>query len=144
MAALQQGVVVLRYKQRKRPILVLPSLVLPVLLFIASILIFLFGVSTQGWLFVIFAVIAGRTSIRQFMFWRKSSSHSRDWWFFHIENMFTCCIATITAFAVTAVPRLFPSLDLDSIWVWLAPTFIMVPWMLWFIRKYEKQFGLKK
>ena len=50
------------------------------------------------------------------------------------------CIATVTAFLVTAAPRLFPDAGLNSMWVWLLPTIVIVPWQIYFIRKYEKQF----
>lgn len=144
LTALQQGIVVFKYKKRASGVKNARTLLLPSLLFLISTFTAVFGVATSKWLFLAFGLLALRTAYRQIIYWRSSPKHQRDWWFFHLENMFICCIATITAFAVTAAPRIFPSSNLDSIWTWLAPTAVMVPWMLWFNRKYERQFGLVK
>jgi len=144
LTSLQQGIFVFRFKKRIGKVISFGSLGLPILLVVVSALTLTKGVVSQNWLFIIFAVLAGRTALKQIKYWRNPPAHSKNWWFFHLENMFTCCIATVTAFAVTAIPRIFPSAQFDSVWVWLAPSFILVPWMVWFMKKYEFQFGLRK
>lgn len=144
LTSLQQGIVVFRYKNRPGKVLSIGSLGMPLVLAVFSILMLVMGLTSRNWLFVIFSSLAGRTAMKQIKYWQNPPTHSKDWWFFHLENMFICCIATVTAFAVTAIPRLFPSTNLSSVWIWLAPTIIMVPWMTWFTRKYETQFGLRK
>ncbi len=144
LTSLQQGIFVFRYKKRSGQVLSLGSLGLPVLLVAISVVTLMKGIASQNGLLVVFAALAGRTAQKQITYWKNPQTHSKDWWFFHLENMFTCCIATVTAFVVTAVPRVFPSVHFTSIWMWLAPTFILVPWMMWFIRKYKLQFGLMK
>jgi len=141
LTSLQQGIIVFKHKIRST-VSTFSTLGLPIGLMIIAALMLLYGLSLQKWLFVIFGILAFRTGREQFQFWKNPQKHKMDWWFFHLENMFTCCIATITAFAVTAIPRLFPNSALDSIWIWLLPTLVMVPWQIYFIRKYEKQFGL--
>jgi len=142
--ALQQGLIVFRFKKRVGAVLSLGCMGFPALLILVSVFTLIKGLASQSWLFVVFALLAGRTAMKQVNYWRNPPLHSKDWWFFHLENMFTCCIATATAFVVTALPRIFPQTHFDSIWVWLAPTVILVPWMAWFTRKYELQFGLRK
>ncbi|MBC7456767.1 MAG: DUF2306 domain-containing protein [Bdellovibrionaceae bacterium] len=142
LTSLQQGIFVFRFKKRVGAVVSIGSIGFPVLLILVSALTLIKGLASQNGLFVLFALLAGRTAIKQINYWRNPPLQSKDWWFFHLENMFTCCIATVTAFAVTALPRIFPQAHFDSIWVWLAPTFILVPWMIWFTRKYELQFGL--
>jgi uncharacterized membrane protein len=144
LTSLQQGIFVFRFKRRSGSVLTLGSMGFPALLILASFFTLIKGLASQNWLFVIFALLAGRTAIKQINYWRNPPLRSKEWWFFHLENMFICCIATVTAFAVTAVPRIFPEAHFDSLWVWLAPTVILVPWMIWFMRKYELQFGLRK
>lgn len=139
LTALQQGLFVFNYKKRVGKISSWASLGLPIVLINFSALTMAYGLATKNWLFVAFAAIAGRTAFKQVKYWNSSPVHKQHWWFFHLENMFTCCIATVTAFMVTAVPRLYPGMN--SIWVWLAPTFIMVPWMTWFSRRYERKFA---
>lgn len=143
LASLQQGLYVFRFKKRIAKTMTFGSLGLPAILMFISLLILVKGSISQNWLFVIFGILAGATAAKHLRFWLTQQSHPKDWWFFHLENMFTCCIATVTAFMVTAVPRLYPSIRFDSIWVWLAPTFVLVPWMIWFKIKYQKQFGMK-
>lgn len=144
LTALQQGIYIFRHKKRDGRVVSIGSLGLPVLLLFIAFLILVKGFGSQNWLFVIFALIAGRTAVMKIKYWLSQPAHPREWWFFHLESMFTCCIATITAFTVTAVPRLIPGIPIDSVWVWLTPTFVLVPWMLWFRFRYERQFGLKK
>jgi hypothetical protein len=144
LACLQQGIIVFRFKNRLSKVSSIGSIGLPLILSVFSILMLAMGLTSRNWLFVIFSLLAGRTAIKQIKYWLNPPAHSKDWWFFHLENMFICCIATVTAFTVTAVPRLFPSMNLESIWIWLPPTIVMVPWMIWFTRKYEIQFRLRK
>jgi len=141
--SLQQGISVFKYKTRKGPVKKFEVMALPFILVMLSIVMLVYGVQMQKWLIIIFAALGGRVTFKQYKYWSQPPAHSKDWWFFHLENMFTCCIATVTAFIVTALPRLLPSIRFDSVWMWLAPTIIMVPWMIWFNKKYEKQFNVK-
>ncbi|NDG85668.1 MAG: hypothetical protein EBX52_11625 [Proteobacteria bacterium] len=143
LTSLQQGIFVFRHKRPTGAVISPGSLGLPVALAGMCALTLVKGVATGKWLFISFALLAGRTVMKQIRYWRNPPVHSKDWWFFHLENMFVCCIATVTAFMVTAVPRIFPAAHYDSIGVWLSPTFVLLPWMFWFIKKYERQFGLR-
>jgi hypothetical protein len=144
LSALQQGISVFKYKNRSGSVKNFETMFLPVTLLLISVILVVYGVQIQKWLFIIFSVLGGRVAMKQLKYWNQAPAHSKDWWFYHLENMFISCIATVTAFIVTAVPRLFPQMDFDSVWMWLAPTIIMVPWMIWFNKKYEKQFNLKR
>lgn len=140
LATLQQGLYVLKQKKREKPNKTLKARGLPVALLVVAVAIVVMGAILQKILFVIFGVIGIRTAQKQITFWTQGTSSPYSWWFYHLENMFTCCIGTVTAFVVTAVPRIYP--QFDSVYVWIAPTVIMTPWMIWFIRKYQRKFSL--
>jgi hypothetical protein len=144
VTSLQQGIFVFRFQKRTGAVHSLGALVLPTCLLLMSVVTLFRGAVLQNWLFLVFGVLAGSRALKQVRYWKEPPVHSKDWWFFHLENMFTCCIATVTAFVVTAVPRLMPSASTNSLWMWLAPNLALVPWMVWFIRKYELKFGLRK
>jgi len=142
--SIQQGMIVLKYKIRN-DVFVAPKMVLiPILLFVFSILMWATGALVAKDLFSIFAVIGIVTSIKHFRFWMNPQKHPKDWFIYHLKNMMAACIATVTAFLVTAMPRLMPAFKFDSIWIWILPTIVMVPWMYWFVYKYEKKFGINQ
>ncbi|RYZ75625.1 MAG: hypothetical protein EOP06_32175 [Proteobacteria bacterium] len=142
LTALQQGLYVFRAKARVTPLIAPGSIILPMTLTVASLAMLYVGFQSKSWLYGAFSLLALRTAYKQVTYWRMPPTRPMHWFFFHLENMFTSCIATVTAFAVTALPRIIPGSRFDSIWIWLAPTLILVPWMLRFIRKYEKKFGV--
>ncbi|GAK00183.1 hypothetical protein JCM19055_3258 [Geomicrobium sp. JCM 19055] len=61
--------------------------------------------------------------------------------------MLSCGISTVTAFVVFGAPRLF-SLDEAPLWLWFAPTVILVPLIIYFTtleyRKASRKKGAKK
>lgn len=132
LTSLQQGVYVLTRKRKGEALFTLKTLGLPVALLAVSVGIIAVGAIYGKALFLVFGTIAGRVAYKEISYWRNTTG----WLVFHLENMFVCCIATVTAFAVTAVPRLFP--QLDTLVVWISPTVVMVPWMLWFIRRFSR------
>ncbi len=140
LTSLQQGLLVLKRKRRPSAELNSRTLGLPILLLLASLAIAVAGLFSRNWLFAVFGGLAAQTAYGNIQYWRTPSPHQYDWWFFHLECLFTCCIGTVTAFVVTAVPRLWPGLD--TLAVWLLPTALMTPWMIWFRKKYEKKFGV--
>ena len=144
LTAMQQGIYVLRHKKREIPILSLGTVGLPVALLLVSSGVLWLGISIGNIRFIAFPIIGGRAAVSQLGYWKNPPTGPQSWWFYHLENMFACCIATVTAFVVTAVPRLYPSIYSNSVFVWLAPTFILVPWMIWFKKKYERKFGIIK
>ncbi len=143
LSTLQQGIVVFKFKYRSGRDYSIKTLGSPIVVMVISMLTILVGLKTQNWLHFIFGILTMRTALKQISYWHYSPVHTKDWWFYHLENMFICCIATVTAFVVTALPRIFPATVNQSIIIWLSPTVIMVPWMMWFKNKYEKKYGLK-
>lgn len=139
LSALQQGLYVLKQKGRKESLFTFRTMGLPILVLVAAIAIGVTGVVYRRALFVVFGFIAARTACKQLHYWSIVPGR-QGWFFYHIENMFACCIGTVTAFAVTAVPRIFP--QFDSLAIWIGPTVVMIPWMIWFIKAYEQKFGL--
>ncbi|RZA20053.1 MAG: hypothetical protein EOP10_18675 [Proteobacteria bacterium] len=140
LTCLQQGLFVLRNKSHAKKTFTIGSLALPTVLVLTAAGILALGLRNENTLYVIFPVIALRTAFKQIRYWLKPSLHTKAWWFFHLENMFICSIATVTAFIVTALPRIFPNI-VPNIMLWMSPTIVMVPWMFWFIARYKKKFS---
>ncbi|MES2746080.1 MAG: hypothetical protein V4655_11675 [Bdellovibrionota bacterium] len=139
LTCLQQGLLVLRHKSRTEKTISIAALALPSALVLSAAGVLALGLNNSNWLYIVFSFLSLRIAIKQIRYWLKPSIHSKDWWFFHLENMFICCISTVTAFTVTALPRLFPNMPASQ-GLWLAPTILMVPWMFWFIARYKKKF----
>lgn len=135
LTALQQGLIVLRHKRRDARLITAATVALPAALTLAALALAAWGFARGTWLYVIFAALGAKTGVEQLAFWARKPVGPRPWLRCHLENFFVACIATVTAFLVTAAPRLFPGAEFDSIWVWLAPTFVLVPWQVYFKRR---------
>lgn len=140
LTSVQQGLLPLRNKKRKERELALKTIGLPGLTLIVAILMEIYGFAFGGGaLFIIFAAFSLRSSFKQIRYWSEPQAPN-EWWFSHIDNMFVACIATVTAFIVTALPRFYSDLQ-GSVFIWLLPTAVFVPWNLYVQRKYRKQFA---
>jgi hypothetical protein len=88
-----------------------------------------------------FPILAIVTGIKELQYWLNPTNHKMHWWFGHMNSMFTACIATVTAFVVTAVPRLLGA-DGQNIFLWLAPAAILVPIFQLMSSFYKKKFNV--
>lgn len=91
----------------------------PLLLLLGSVGMAGLGVQRSALLLVAFAGLGGLLSVGQLRFWLRPPVTRMDWWYEHMVNMLTACIATVTAFLVVNISRL--GLQEYSLYVWLAP-----------------------
>lgn len=142
LSAISYGLVSLKYKQRKVAIHSIVHLGPPIATVILGLIIQFIGWKSQNMLLMAFPFIGHLTSRNQLRYWLQIPQEKMHWWYAHMEGMFTACIATITAFLVTAVPRIWPGPISQSPILWIAPGLILGTilnrWTYSFRAKYEK------
>ncbi len=85
-----------------------------------------------GWVLLSFAFISLRFVIADYMFFKGKSKFANQWLLSHLQRMIGTYIASITAFLVV-------NIDFKPAFViWLAPTVILVPLIIYWSRKYGK------
>jgi uncharacterized membrane protein len=131
LTSLQQGLAALRQSNPITTNKSMTTLALPTLLLLASLSLFIISVTGKLWLNLLFAILGFVSAKQHFSYWLRPYTQPGQRIIYHIENMFAACIATITAFAVTALPRLFPVMDSHKTLLWVLPTVLMVQWMNW-------------
>ncbi len=140
-SALWHGLHVLKLKTRQGPMVKLSTMGPPLILIAIAGGTSLFGLSSGSPLLTWFPLIAVRSAWKQIDYWKRQPENRRHWWYAHMVGMFTACIATLTAFFVTAVPRLVPSVATDSIFLWITPAAVMVPILRAWMHYYRRKFG---
>ena len=89
-----------------------------------------------------FPVLGHITAGQQLYYWLRTPNEKMHWWYAHMDGMFVACIATITAFLVTALPRIWPMPITNSPLLWMAPGVILGTilnrWRSFYKAKYEK------
>lgn len=142
-----QGLRALRQENRKRKEISrsVPDWIAPLLLLWAS---FVLGSSSlrwymrgEAWLFPAFAGLGVFLALRMVHYWVAPPSDKAHWWVEHLSAMITCCIATTTAFAVTALPRLVELPDNLVQALWFLPTLLLLPLMSYFEKAYRKNWS---
>ncbi len=136
--SMQQGIAVFKDSE-KTPLSSAQRFAAPALLAVIATGFLLYAVLESHALYVIFGALGIHLARIQILFWRNSQHTAADRWVYHLENMFVCCIATVTAFGVTAIPRLIPGAAFNSVGVWIGPTLILVPLKFYLRKKYTKQ-----
>src|SRR6185436_8830932 len=99
------------------------------------------GIKLGNTLLIIFPILALLTAKNQLSYWLTTPKSKRHWWYAHLSGMCTACIATVTAFLVTALPRIWPNSYTESPVLWIAPGILGGFLMKRAIAKYQKQFG---
>lgn len=137
------GIRVLRLKRRstvhRHPI----DLGVPLLLILSGAAMSLYGYQVQFPLLTWFPLIGLFLGISQLYYWLRIPKYRLQWWFEHMSGMFTCCIATLTAFAVFGTPRLLEMDDVPLI-IWFLPTILMLPILISMIAYYQRKFKTEK
>lgn len=124
--ALWSGLSVLKFKQRESPSHRIFHIGPPILLLILGFATQVLGIFQKNLLLIIFPFVSYFIVKDQLQYWLKKPDTKMHWWYFHMNNMITACIATVTAFLVTALPRIFPDNDLvNSPVLWVAPGLIL-------------------
>lgn len=125
LSAISFGLVTLKNKRRQETSRKLAHIGPPILVIVGGVLVQIVGMMHQNPLLIAFPFVGHLTSRRQLQYWLKTPTEKMHWWYAHMNGMFTACIATVTAFLVTAVPRIWPS-DLGrSPLLWISPGLIL-------------------
>lgn len=142
LSALWNGLRVLKFKKRNAPAKQLAQVAPPVILLVLGLITQVLGYYLQDTLLIIFPFISHMSAVNQLRYWLSVPKEKMHWWYFHMNGMFTACIATITAFLVTALPRMFP----ETLWVnspilWVAPGVVLGVLLGKWTASYKTQFG---
>ena len=142
LSAISYGLTSLKAKQRKTFSRSLIHLGPPIATIIIGLLTQIIGLKSQNTLLIAFPFLGHFTSKSQIKYWLKVPNEKMHWWYAHMNGMFVACIATITAFLVTAVPRIWPGPIAESPVLWIAPGIILGTilnrWTAAYKFKYEK------
>jgi hypothetical protein len=76
-------------------------------------------------LLITFSFLGHITAKAQIQYWINEPKEKMHWWYAHMDGMFVASIATITAFLVTAVPRLWPGPIAQSPLLWISPGVVL-------------------
>lgn len=142
-AAAWYGIRVLRYKKRtsshREPI----DLLFPILLLTSSIAMSVYGWIISFPLLQYFPIVGMFLGGIQLQYWLSIPKRRSHWVVEHIIGMFSCCIATITAFVVFGAPSLLQVEDVN-VMLWFIPTIIFVPFIIGFASYYSRKMDGKR
>ena len=143
LSAIAFGLSSLRAKQRKEPSRAPAHLAPPIATLVLGVMVQIAGVMSGDTLLMAFPFLGHFTSKTQLDYWRKAPAEKMHWWYAHMNGMFVASIATITAFLVTAAPRMWPGPITSSPVLWIAPGVILGAvlnrWMNVYRAKFEKR-----
>lgn len=141
LCSIWNGLRVMKFKSRMTSDTGLLQIGPSILLIVLGIAIQILGYSTQNMLLMIFPFLSHLSSADQLRYWLSAPKEKMHWWFFHMNGMFAACIATVTAFLVTAVPRILPgSSTAHSPLLWVAPGLILGLVSRRWTKSYRSQF----
>jgi uncharacterized membrane protein len=135
------GVVALKSKQRVKPSRKLIHIGPPIFLIALGLMTQAVGLKLGNTLLIIFPFLAHLTAKSHLTYWLTAPTFKRHWWYAHMSGMGTACIATVTAFLVTALPRIWPSPLMNSPLLWVAPGIIGGALLKRATARYQLQFG---
>jgi uncharacterized membrane protein len=142
-SAVWSGIRVLRFKGRQERHTEMIDIGFTVVRIMASILVSAYGFMRGSPLLTWFPILAFFTGAKEVQYWLKPTEHKMHWWFQHMSCMFTACIATVTAFIVTAVPRILGDYG-QSPFLWFAPAVIMIPILQVMRAYYRRKFAVSQ
>lgn len=132
------GLFTLREKKRRDPSRSPRNIIPPVSILILGVLTQVYGFLQNDYLLMFFPFLGHGSAVTHLRYWLSVPQLKMHWWYAHMNGMFTACIATITAFLVTALPRFAP--ELDSPVLWIAPGLILGTVLNRWTLRYKKQF----
>jgi hypothetical protein len=142
LSAISFGLSSLKAKQRKIVSQSLLHIGPPLATVLSGFVVQLIGLKTQNLLLMSFPFLGHFTAKSQLQYWLKVPQEKMHWWYAHMNGMIVACIATLTAFLVTAVPRIWPGLLAQSPLLWVAPGLILGTianrWTAKYRAQYEK------
>jgi hypothetical protein len=110
-------------------------------LVIAAIVVEIVGIQSGSPLLIAFPFVGLSVARAQLKYWLNAPTEKMHWWYAHMEGMCSACIATITAFLVTAVPRFTDAAIFKSPILWIAPGLILGLVFNRWMKSYRIQFG---
>ena len=134
------GIRVLRFKRRSERHHIKLDYAFPILLLLSGVGISIYGFAIDFALLKYFPILGLFLGSMHLIYWFSRPKLNVHWMMEHIAGMLSCCIATITAFAVFGAPRLL-NIDSVSIIVWLLPTIVIVPLLIAFINYYKRKYN---
>lgn len=135
------GLQPLHAKKRTTPDRSPSKLGLPFLLVAVSLFTQGMGIYLGNGLLILFPFLVLGSAASQIKYWWNAPTQKMHWWYAHMNGMFGSCIATITAFLVTAAPRIWPTPLMKGPVPWIAPGLILGAFLNRWIRRYQRQFG---
>ncbi len=142
LSAISYGLTSLKAKQRKNISRSLIHIAPPIATVLIGLITQLIGLKSQDTLLVAFPFLGHFAAKSQFRYWLQTPKEKMHWWYAHMNGMFVACIATITAFLVTAAPKIWPGPLAESPLLWMAPGIILGTvlnrWTAAFRSKHEK------
>lgn len=143
LSALWNGLAVLKLKNRKSPSHSALHIGPPIALLVLGVATQVLGFFLNDILLMTFPFLSHFTAKNQLRYWLKEPKGKMHWWYFHMNGMFIACIATVTAFLVTALPRVWPGPISESPVLWIAPGMILGTILNRWTASYELKFGEK-
>lgn len=125
LAAISYGLSTLKAKQRNSSSKSLIHIGPPIATILIGLVVQIIGFKFQSTLLIVFPFLGHVTSKSQLQYWLRAPNEKMHWWYAHMNGMFVACIATITAFLVTAVPRIWPGPIAESPILWVTPGVIL-------------------
>lgn len=133
------GLRVLKDKHRQLSLRTISTLGPGILLLITGIATQISGYFFNNYILILFPLLGHRLAYDLLHYWWQKPDEKNHWWFAHMHGMCSACIATVTAFLVTALPRLSDRSLVRSPILWIAPGLIGGIWL----RLKEKQYREK-
>lgn len=130
----------IRFKRRSERHHIKLDYAFPILLLLSGVGISIYGFAIDFALLKYFPILGLFLGSMHLIYWFSRPKLNVHWMMEHIAGMLSCCIATITAFAVFGAPRLL-NIDSVSIIVWLLPTIVIVPLLIAFINYYKRKYN---
>ncbi len=124
LSSIWMGLEALKLKSRLNPDRAFTHIAPPMILVICAVITQVIGYLLENNLLMIFPVLGYVTAAGQLQYWLTKPKEKRHWWYAHMQGMGIACIATVTAFLVTALPRFVKTPIFNSPLLWVAPGII--------------------
>lgn len=134
------GLRVWQFGLRSKPHKNLIDLAASTLLLFSSIAMITYGFFQNNALIQYFPLIGVFLGSSQLLYWLRSQQEPNHAWFQHMKGMFSCVIATLTAFTVIGFPRIIHTSS-ENWLLWFGPSMILVPILIIWMRYYKSKFS---
>lgn len=140
LSNLNFGISALKHKKRQAPTRSIYQVGPPLMVILLGMIAIAVGIHRRDTLLIAFPVFGFVSAKDQLSYWMTQPKKKMHWWYAHMDGMFAACIATITAFLVTALPRLWPSPIVNSPVLWIGPGVVLGVVLNKWKAKYQLQF----